>query len=124
MMEDYQNYLIAWGVYALVSLILYGLLWIGTMRLPWPSLRWYLRYVIAVVLLVPWEGQEPETYYAPAFIVGGFELMDSGVRTMLEIMGVVIFLILLGTLALLGKLAYNQLSKRSSKPAITRPPQE
>lgn len=123
-MEDYQNYLIAWGVYALVSLILYGLLWIGTTRLPWPSLRWYLRYVIAVVLLVPWEGQEPETYYAPAFIVGGFELMDSGVRTMLEIMGVVIFLILLGTVALLGKLGYNQLSKRGSEPAVTRPPKE
>ena len=115
-MEDYQSYLIAWGVYAVVALILYGLLWIGTTRLPWASLRWFLRYVIAVVLIVPWEGQEPETYYAPAFIVGGFELMDSGVRTMLEILGVVIVLILVGTVALFAKLGFDLLRKRQAEP--------
>lgn len=118
-MEDYQNYVIAWGVYVVVSLILYSLLWIGTTRLPWRSLRWYLRYVIAVVLIVPWQGQEPEVYYAPAFIVGGFELMDSGVRTMLDILAPLIALLVLGTLVLFAHIGFGLWRQRRGQTAAT-----
>lgn len=85
-MEDYQSYVFAWGVYGALGLILYGLLWIGVGQLRWAGLRWYLRYVFAVTLIVPWQGTDPQPYLAPAIIVGGFEMMDSGIGTMLNIL--------------------------------------
>lgn len=120
-MEDYQSYVFAWGVYGFVSLIFYGLLWIGAGQIRWKGLRWYLRYVFAVTLIVPWQGTDPQPYYAPAIIVGGFELMDSGVRTMLSIMMPLFILWVVGFVVwMFVSIALRQRQKRETLPH--RPP--
>ncbi|MCH8550614.1 MAG: hypothetical protein LAT62_01680 [Natronospirillum sp.] len=79
-MEDYTSYLLAWGVYAAVGTLLYVLLWIGIRWVPGRNMRFFLRATILAILVVPWQGTDPEVYYAPVIIVGAFAFMDTGLN--------------------------------------------
>lgn len=83
-MEDYTSYLIAWGVYAVVGTLLYILLWMAFRYVPSRNFRWFLRATTAAILVVPWQGTDPEVYYAPVIIVGAFAFMDTGLNDALE----------------------------------------
>lgn len=79
-MEDYTTYLVFWGIYAVTGTLLYILLWIGFRHVPSKNLRGFLRASTLAVLVVPWQGTEPEVYYAPVVIVGAFAFMDTGLN--------------------------------------------
>ena len=79
-MEDYTTYLVFWGVYAVTGTLLYVLLWMGFRFVPSTNLRWFLRATTLAILVVPWQGTEPEVYYAPVIIVGAFAFMDTGLN--------------------------------------------
>src|SRR4051794_40925925 len=68
-----MEYTVAWGVAVAAGI---GA-WIGifalTRSIDGGVLRWLLRVLAAVWLLVPWKIQVVDGYYAPAFIVALFE---------------------------------------------------
>jgi len=89
--------LVAWGVVVAAGLgALVGVFaltrWIET-----PLIRWLLRVLAAVWMLLPWKIQVVEGYYAPAFIVALFEGVfrsDGNPRPPLMLLALVTLLVL------------------------------
>jgi hypothetical protein len=80
----------AWGVVALAAI---GVL-VGVFRLTrgirHPNVRWGLRALVAVWLLVPWSIQVVPGHLAPAFVVAIFEGLfreDGSARSPLVVLG-------------------------------------
>jgi hypothetical protein len=80
----------AWGVVALAAVgVLVGVFSL-TRRIRHPNVRWGLRALVAVWLLVPWSIQVVPGYLAPAFVVAIFEGLfreDGNARSPLVVLG-------------------------------------
>ncbi|WP_320825035.1 hypothetical protein [Reinekea sp.] len=72
-------------------------MWKLTHYIPWPPLRWWFVWVFLCVVLTPWQGIEPEPYYAPAIIVAAFDFLDLGWDSALQVLASMINAIVLGS---------------------------
>jgi len=72
-------------------------MWKLTRYISWPPLRWWLVWVFLCVLLTPWQGVEPEPYYAPAIIVAAFDFLDLGWDSAYKVLAAMINAIVLGS---------------------------
>jgi hypothetical protein len=61
-------------------------IWKITSYLPWRPLRWWITWIYFCVVLTPWQGTDPDIYYAPAIIVAAFDFLDLGMAEALEIL--------------------------------------
>ncbi len=68
------DYVIGWCVYMVAVSGCLGVFWYMTRKLPWQVFKECLRLIVAVLVLVP-AVVEPTLYYAPAWLVGAFELL-------------------------------------------------
>lgn len=68
--------------------------------LPWRPLRWWITWIYLCVVLTPWQGTEPEPYYAPAIIVAAFDFMDVGLQASLNILMPMLQAMVVGTLVI------------------------
>jgi hypothetical protein len=72
-------------------------MWKLTRYISWPPLRWWLVWVFLCVVLTPWQGMEPEPYYAPAIIVAAFDFLDLGWDSAYKVLAAMINAIVLGS---------------------------
>lgn len=72
-------------------------MWKLTRYISWPPLRWWLLWVFLCVVLTPWQGMEPEPYYAPAIIVAAFDFLDLGWDSAYRVLAAMINAIVLGS---------------------------
>ena len=72
-------------------------MWKLTRYISWPPLRWWLVWVFLCVVLTPWQGVEPEPYYAPAIIVAAFDFLDLGWDSAYKVLAAMINAIVLGS---------------------------
>ncbi|UZE97797.1 hypothetical protein [Alkalimarinus alittae] len=68
-----QSYLIAWGIYLLSALGLIIVFWRMTRSIPFKDVKKVLRLVGVVLLLTPVDLGLEATWFAPAYLVGGYE---------------------------------------------------
>lgn len=68
-----QSYLIAWGVYLLAATGLIIVFWRMTRSIPYKDLTKILRLVVIVLLLTPVDIGLDAKWFAPAYLVGGYE---------------------------------------------------
>jgi hypothetical protein len=96
-------------------------MWKLTCYIPWPPLRWWFVWVFFCVVLTPWQGIEPEPYYAPVIIVAAFDFLDLGWDSALELLASMINAIILGS----GVIVFLAivLKIQSLKRAQQRPPE-
>src|SRR5690349_9448618 len=92
-----MEYSVAWGVVVAAGIgVLIGVFAL-TRSLDTGWLRWLIRCLVAVWLLVPWKIQVVDGYYAPAFIVALFEGIfraDGNPRPPLVLLALVTLLVL------------------------------
>ena len=74
--------------------------WKVTTKLPWRPLRWWLTWLYLCVVLTPWQGSNPEPYYAPAIIVAAFDFLDVGLNQSLAVIKPMISALVYGTAAI------------------------
>lgn len=74
--------------------------WKITSFLPWRPLRWWITWIYLCVVLTPWQGTDPELYYAPAIIVAAFDFLDVGMAEALPILEPMGAAMVFGTLAI------------------------
>jgi len=96
--------------------------WRVSTKLPWRPLRWWLTWLYLCVVLTPWQGSEPEAYYAPAIIVGAFDFLDVGLTQTLQVLQPMINALIVGTagivlLAVVLKIRDLKNAKVTSEPA-------
>lgn len=72
---------------------------VGT-KLPWRPLRWWLTWLYLCVVLTPWQGSDPEPYYAPAIIVAAFDFLDLGMTAALSVLDPMIKALIVGSLVI------------------------
>lgn len=72
-------------------------MWKITSYLPWRPLRWWLVWLFLCVALTPWQGTEPEVFYAPAIIVAAFDFLDLGMDAALNILTPMLYAIVFGS---------------------------
>lgn len=75
-------------------------MWKVTSYIPWRPLRWWLVWLFLCVVLTPWHGTDPVSYYAPAIIVAAFDFLDVGPTLALEILKPMGFALLVGTVVI------------------------
>jgi Mg2+/citrate symporter len=51
-------------------------------------------------VLTPWQGSEPEPYYAPAIIVAAFDFLDLGLSAALTVLDPMIKALIVGSLVI------------------------
>ncbi|WP_250658414.1 hypothetical protein [Alkalimarinus coralli] len=68
-----QSYLIAWGCYLLSAIGLIIVFWRMTRSIPYKDLTKILRLVVVVLLLTPVDIGLDAKWFAPAYLVGGYE---------------------------------------------------
>ena len=68
-----DDYVVAWLSYLGGFLLLFAVLWYLTRNLPWASLRYGLRLMLAVLLLTPWYSAPQSEYMSPAWLMAIFE---------------------------------------------------
>jgi hypothetical protein len=86
----------AW-VYLLAAVGFWLVVWkVGT-KLPWRPLRWWLTWLYLCIVLTPWQGTDPEPYYAPAIIVGAFDFLDLGLQATLDVLKPMFQALIVGT---------------------------
>lgn len=96
--ELYRNAAI---IYLLGVLGFWLVVWkVGT-KVPWRPLRWWLTLLYFCVVLTPWQGSEPETYYAPVIIVAAFDFLDLGMTESLALLKPMMTALAVGTVAIL-----------------------
>ena len=108
----------AW-IYLLAVIGFWLVVWkIGT-KIPYQPLRWWLTWIYLCVVLTPWQGTDPQVYYAPAVIVGAFDFLDAGasaalaiVKPMLQAMVVGTTLIVFAAIALQVRAMKSEKEKR------------
>lgn len=81
--ELYWNAAIAYGLGALGFLLV---MIRATRFVKWRPLRVWFIWMYLCLVLTPWQGQEPEPYYAPAIIVAAFDFLDLGLTSALKIL--------------------------------------
>jgi|TARA_B110000503_G_scaffold125199_1_gene192532 hypothetical protein len=94
-------------------------MWKLTRYIKWPPLRWWLVWVFLCVVLTPWQGMEPEAYYAPAIIVAAFDFLDLGWDSAYAVLASMINAIVLGSglivfVAIVLKIQNIKLAERRS----------
>lgn len=68
-----QSYLIAWGVYLLSAIGLITVFWRMTRSIPYRDFTKVIRLVVIVILLTPVDIGLDASWFAPAYLVGGYE---------------------------------------------------
>lgn len=68
-----QSYLMAWGVYLLSAIGLIIVFWRMTRPIPYKDVAKVLRLVVIVLLLTPVDIGPEAKWFAPAYLVGGYE---------------------------------------------------
>jgi len=97
----YQDvYWTAAAVYGLAVMGFWLLLWRISTFLAWRPLRWWITWIYLCIVLTPWQGTEPEPYYAPAIIVAVFDFMDVGPQASLTIVMPMLQAMVIGTLVI------------------------
>lgn len=97
----YQDmYWAAAAIYGLGVLGFWLVVWRVGRLFPWRPLRWWLTWVYLCVVLTPWQGTEPVSYWAPAIIVAAFDFMDVGPNAALAILMPMIQALVIGTLVI------------------------
>jgi hypothetical protein len=97
----YQDiYWTAAALYGLGVLGFWLVIWRVGRFLPWRPLRWWITWIYLCIVLTPWQGTEPEPYYAPAIIVAAFDFMDVGPQASLNIIMPMVQAMVVGTLGI------------------------
>lgn len=68
-----QSYLAAWGIYLLSALGMIIIFWRMTRSIPFKDVTKVLRLVVIVLLLTPVDIGNEYKWFAPAYLVGGYE---------------------------------------------------
>jgi len=68
-----QSYLAAWGIYLLSALGVIIVFWRMTHSIPFKDVSKVLRLVVIVLLLTPVDIGLEQKWFAPAYLVGGYE---------------------------------------------------
>ncbi len=68
-----QSYLAAWGIYLLSALGMIIVFWRMTRSIPFKDTTKILRLVVVVLLLTPVDIGIDHKWFAPAYLVGGYE---------------------------------------------------
>jgi len=73
-----SEYLYAWIYYLVGAGLLIACWWYITRRVPWFEVRFMLRLVVAVAILVPWYTNTQQSYLSPAILIALVELVFEG----------------------------------------------
>lgn len=93
----YWNAALAYGAAALGFAVV---VWkVGT-KLPWRPLGWWLMWLYLCVIFTPWQGTDPEVYYAPVIIVAAFDFLDVGIAPTLALLQPMFAALIVGTLVI------------------------
>ncbi len=68
-----QSYLVAWGIYLISALGLIVVFWRMTHSIPFRDVVKVLRLLVIVLLLTPVDVGIEQKWFAPAYLVGGYE---------------------------------------------------
>ena len=71
-----------------------------TSGIKWLPLRLWFLWVYLCLVLTPWQGTDPEVYFAPAIIVAAFDFLDLGINSILVLLRPMINSIVFGTMFL------------------------
>ncbi len=73
-----NEYMWAWIYYVIGAGLLVACWWYLTRRIPWMEIRYALRIVLAVALLVPWYTNTQQAYMSPALLIAIVEGLFDG----------------------------------------------
>ncbi|WP_185236557.1 hypothetical protein [Teredinibacter franksiae] len=73
-----SEYLYAWLYYLIGAGLLIACWWYITRRIPWLEVRFMLRLVVSVAILVPWYTNTQQEYLSPAILIAAVELFFEG----------------------------------------------
>ena len=77
-MEGIANYYLIWAVYLLAAAVFMAVFWHMTR---FPRARWlayFLRAILAAIILTPWYAHPEQTVLAPALMVAMLDAITSG----------------------------------------------
>ncbi len=100
-MFTHEEYLWAWAIYVLGSILCLAVFWVMTAKIKWAEVRAVLRICATVVVLVPWYSDAEGSYLSPAWIVsileGVFEGPDAFWRAGTPLLSAVIIALILSS---------------------------
>lgn len=73
-----NEYLYAWLYYLLGAGLLIACWWYLTRKIRWPEIRYLLRVVVSVAIVVPWYTNTQQDYLSPALLIAGLEAAFEG----------------------------------------------
>lgn len=73
-----NEYLFAWFYYLLGAALLIACWWYLTRKIRWVEIRYLLRVVVGVAIVVPWYTNTQQDYLSPALLVAGLEAAFEG----------------------------------------------
>ncbi len=77
-MQPFANYYLVWIVYLLAGGVFYSIFWYFT---AFPRARWlayFLRAIMAAIIVTPWYANSEQTVLAPALMVAMLDAITSG----------------------------------------------
>jgi len=78
-MYSQSEYLYGWLIYLIAAGVLIGCFWWLTTAIRNKEIKYLLRIIVGVVLLVPWYSSPELSYLAPAWLIAAFEgVFDGG----------------------------------------------
>lgn len=93
--------------------------WKLTSYIPWRPLRWWITWIYFCIVLTPWQGTDPETYYAPLIIVAAFDFLDVGMTEVITLLKPMLAAMVAGSLVIVLLaivLKIRQLKQSDSEP--------